>query len=68
MISIEDTEKLIAAMRAQARALDTGADALETALAPFKAAQQGMESWNSAMKSFFEFYQVPGHFDFTKKG
>ena len=56
MISIEDTEKLITAMRAQARALEAGADSLEAALAPKKAAQASIEQWNAASKMFFDFW------------
>lgn len=60
MISIEDTEKLITAMRAQARALEAGADSLEAALAPMKAAQANIEQWNAASKMFFDFWQGKG--------
>lgn len=57
MMSIEEAEKIIATMRAQARALDSGADALEAALAPLKAAMVNIETWNTASTAFFDFWQ-----------
>jgi hypothetical protein len=56
MLSIEDTEKLITTMRAQAKSLEVGADALESALAPVKAAAASIENWNLATRAFFEFW------------
>ncbi len=57
MLSIEDTENLIRTMRAQARALDAGADSLEAAIAPFKAAQAGLETVMEASRAWVGFWE-----------
>lgn len=44
MMSIKDTENLITTMRAQARALDAGATALENAIAPMKLALANVDA------------------------
>lgn len=56
MMSIEDTENLIRTMRSQARALDAGADALEQALLPMKAAMANMEAFGQAGKAMMDFW------------
>jgi prefoldin subunit 5 len=64
MFSVEDTEKMIASIRAQADALESNAqamrasaDALETAIAPLKLARDNMEQFTEASKLFFDFWQ-----------
>lgn len=56
MFSIEDTERLIAAMRAQARNLEDGATALEAALAPMKVAMSAMETMGAATKAMMDLW------------
>ena len=56
MLSIEDTENLIKTMRAQARALDAGADSLEAAIAPLKAALSSAQAFNQLATTMFEFW------------
>jgi len=46
MPTIEELEKLINNMRAQAAALNAGADALEASLAPMKAATSSFAEWS----------------------
>ena len=53
MLSIEDTEAMIATFRAQARQLEGSADALEAAIKPLKLAQESMATWTEACREFF---------------
>lgn len=61
MLSIEDTEKLIAAMRTQAKSLEAGADALQAALAPLKAATASVENWSKATAAMFGLWTSSGY-------
>lgn len=72
MPTIEELEKLIENMRAQAKALNTGADALEASLAPMKAMTSSFDEWSritSAMwsgwtgKSILDEYIKAGRLD-----
>ena len=56
MLSIEDTERLISAMRMQARALDAGADSLEMALAPMKTAVANIAMLDQASRMMADFW------------
>jgi len=63
MFSIDDTEKMIASVRAQADALEatakamrSSADSLEAAIAPAKLAMQAMGQVNAAQKMFSDFW------------
>jgi hypothetical protein len=60
MLSIEDTEAMIATLRAQSRQLEASADALEAAIKPLKIAQESMASWTETSRAFFEFWQGKG--------
>jgi hypothetical protein len=64
MFNIEDTEKMIASIRAQAdaleanaRAMRASAEALDAAIAPFKLAHENMEQLTEASRMFFDFWQ-----------
>lgn len=57
MMSIEDTDNLIRTMRAQARALDAGADALEAAMAPIRQAMEGFKTLSDATQSWAGFWE-----------
>ncbi len=56
MISVEDTEKMIETMRAQAKALEAGADALEASLAPIKMAMSSIEGFGSAATAMSDYW------------
>lgn len=68
MIGIEETENLISNMRNQAqnlltsaKALESGADALENAIAPVKLAMSNYNAWQEFSKKFFDMWSTPGH-------
>lgn len=68
MIGIEETENLISNMRNQAqnlltsaKALESGADALENAIAPVKLAMGNYNAWQEFSKKFFDMWSNSGH-------
>lgn len=53
MTTLEDMERLIATMRAQAKSLELGADALESALAPLKLLKSSGETAAAMMQAIW---------------